>query len=100
MKSGIWVLGLLLAALPAVASVGEVQNLGAHRTSGGMEEFQRVIDSKCTICHTRERIDLARSQGSDLEKIERQMIERGAILSEHDKSVLGTFWGSPLKKKP
>lgn len=100
MKSGIWLLALLLAASPAAARMGEVQNLGAHRTTAGMEEFQQVVDSKCTICHTRERVDLARSRGSDLKRIERQMIERGAILSEHDKSVLGTFWGSPLKKKP
>lgn len=25
------------------------------------------------------------------------MIERGAVLNERDRSVLGTFWGSPLK---
>jgi hypothetical protein len=26
------------------------------------------------------------------------MIERGAILSERDRKVLGTFWGSPMKE--
>jgi hypothetical protein len=25
------------------------------------------------------------------------MVERGAIINERDRKVLGTFWGSPLK---
>ncbi len=88
----------LLASLaaPAVAAVA-VEELGAHRL-GTMDEFQQVIDTRCTICHTRERVDVAIKKRLDLEKLEKSMLERGAVLSEKDKQVLGTFWGSPLKE--
>ena len=64
----------------------------------GMDEFQRVIETKCTVCHTRERVDIAIKKRQDLEKIEQRMLEQGAVLSEGDKQVLGTFWGNPLKE--
>jgi hypothetical protein len=63
-----------------------------------MDEFQRVIETRCTVCHTRERVDVAIKKRQDIEKIEQRMRERGAVLSERDKQVLGTFWGNPLKE--
>jgi hypothetical protein len=91
------VLGLLLLpTLPALAQ--QPENLGAHRF-GGMEEFQKVIDTRCTVCHTRERVDIAIRKRKNLETIEKSMLSRGAVLSERDKRVLGTFWGEPLKGK-
>ena len=64
------------------------------------DEFQNTIEARCTICHTRARVDEAIGQQADLEELMQRMIERGAILSERDQKVLGTFWGSPLKKDP
>lgn len=93
MRRAFYALILWLAATPAVA----VEDLGAHRFRG-MDEFQRVIETKCTVCHTRERVDIAIKKRQDLEKLQQRMLERGATLSEQDKSVLGTFWGSPLKE--
>lgn len=88
----------LCLLLPAAAfAVPAVEDLGAHRMRG-MDEFQRVIDTRCTVCHTRERVDIAIKRRQGLEKIERRMLERGAVLSENDKQVLGTFWGDPLKE--
>ncbi len=89
---------LLLTCFGAPAAAQEVKDLGAHRTSS--EDFEQVLASKCTICHSRERIDAAMREGRDLDLIEAQMIKRGATLTETDKRVLGTFWGSPLKKNP
>ncbi|HXV22405.1 MAG TPA: hypothetical protein VD811_15585 [Desulfuromonadales bacterium] len=86
----------LFLSLPPFAAVA-VEDLGAHRMRG-MDEFQRVIDTKCTVCHTRERVDIAIKKRQDLEKIQQRMLERGAVLSESDKRMLGTFWGSPLKE--
>jgi len=88
---------LFMSPGPCWSSPGAVENLGAHRLRG-MDEFQQIIDSKCSICHTRERVDKAIRNRENLERIEQQMIDRGAVLSERDKSVLGTFWGDPLKK--
>ena len=89
--------GLLLAPALSWGTAGEVKDLGAHRLRG-MDEFQRVIDTKCTLCHSRERVDVAIRRHDNLEGLEKRMIEKGAVLTEEDKTVLGTFWGDPLKK--
>jgi hypothetical protein len=68
-----------------------------HRLPGN-NEFQSTIEGRCTICHTRERVDKAIGEQADLDALLQRMIERGAILSERDQNVLGTFWGSPLKE--
>jgi len=78
-----------MAAVSAVP--GEV-----NRFEGGAT-FQEIVESRCTICHTRERVDAAIRSQADLDALLRRMIERGAIISERDHKVLGTFWGSPLK---
>lgn len=62
------------------------------------DEFQSTIEARCTICHTRDRVDEAIRQQTDLDTLLQHMIERGAILSERDQKVLGTFWGSPMKE--
>jgi len=87
-----------LAASPASAAQPPVENLGAHRLLG-MDDFQHVIESRCTVCHTRERVDTAIRTRESLEQIQQRMLQKGAVLSETDKEVLGTFWGSPLKEK-
>ena len=86
--------GLLLLPGPVVAVTGVVHDV--HRLPGN-DEFQGTIEARCTICHTRTRVDEARGQQAELDALLQRMIERGAILSERDQKVLGTFWGSPLK---
>lgn len=79
--------GLLLAStLPVLAADEATQ-----------EEFERIIATKCVACHDRERIEAAMKRGDNWEAIQEKMLRFGANLSERDKSVLGTFWGAPLK---
>ena len=90
---------LLLACLTglpltAVADSGAVHDPHRLVTS---EDFQETIEARCTICHTRERVDQALSGDEDLDALLQRMIERGAIVNEKDRNVLGTFWGSPTK---
>ncbi len=87
--------GLLLLPATAAAVPGAVHD--PHRLPDN-DEFQSTIEARCTICHTRERVDGAIGEQADLEELMQRMIERGAILSERDQKVLGTFWGSPMKK--
>jgi hypothetical protein len=89
---------LLVLLVTTPRAVPAVEDLGAHRV-GNMEEFQRVIDIRCTVCHTRERVDDAIKKRAALEKLEERMVDKGAVLTERDKNVLGTFWGSPLKQR-
>jgi hypothetical protein len=86
--------GLLLLPVAASAVPGAVHDV--HRLPGN-DEFQGTIENRCTICHTRGRVDKALGEGENLDDLLQRMIERGAILSERDRNVLGTFWGSPLK---
>jgi cytochrome c553 len=85
----------LLAAAPAGAAVSAAP--GETQRYDGGTTFQEIIETRCTICHTRERVDAAIRSHAELEALLRRMIERGAIISERDHKVLGTFWGSPLK---
>jgi hypothetical protein len=87
--------GLLLLPVTAIAVPEAVHDV--HRLPGN-DEFQDTIENRCTICHTRGRVDKALGQEEDLDVLLQRMIERGAIISERDRNVLGTFWGSPLKE--
>jgi hypothetical protein len=80
-----------------MAAVSAVPGGGHHLEGGGT--FQEIIESRCTICHTRERVDAAIRSQADLDALLRRMTERGAIINERDYKVLGTFWGSPLKSE-
>ena len=85
-----------LVPLPAFGAVADAVH-DPHRLPSN-DEFQKTIEARCTICHTREQVDAAITAQEDLDALLQRMIERGAILSEKDKSVLGTFWGSPIKQ--
>ena len=85
----------VVAAAPAAAAVSAVS--GEVIPFEGAATFQETIEARCTVCHTRERVDAAIRAQKDLEPLLQHMIERGAILSDRDRKVLGTFWGSPLK---
>lgn len=87
----------LAAASPSPARAVD-QHLGAHDLHRG-ETFERVIDTRCTVCHTRERVDQAIREQRSLEELQKRMIRQGAILTEGDRKVLGTFWGEALKTK-
>jgi len=63
-------------------------------------DFQRILDQKCTQCHTRQRIDEAIRQGNDREAIISKMIHFGARLSEQEQKVMGVFWTAPKEPKP
>ena len=86
---------LLLLPVTAIAVPEAVHDV--HRLPGN-DEFQSTIENRCTICHTRGRVDRALGQEEDLDVLLQRMIERGAFISERDRNVLGTFWGSPLKE--
>jgi len=85
------------AALPAFAAVSPLPASAAP--AEGASAFQETIEARCTVCHSRERVDEAIRAQKDLTPLLQHMIERGAIITERDRKVLGTFWGSPLKSE-
>jgi len=86
---------VVLAAFPVLAAIPAVP--GEAVPFEGAATFQETIEARCTVCHSRERVDAAMRAQKDLDTLLQHMIERGAILSDRDRKVLGTFWGSPLK---
>ena len=88
------VLALLVLPAPVLAVSGAVHDV--HKLPSN-DEFQTTIEARCTICHTRARVDRAIGEQENLEELMQRMIERGAILNNRDQKVLGTFWGSPTK---
>ena len=61
------------------------------------EEYREIIEKRCTLCHTPDRIEEAMRAGQDMNQILNKMMAMGATLSDQEQKVLGTFWGSPTK---
>lgn len=60
-------------------------------------EYRSVLQARCTGCHTLERIEQALGENRSFEALAKMMLDRGAVLTEADHKVLGTFWGEPLR---
>jgi hypothetical protein len=88
MKQIIATLCLLLLCSPVVLAAD----------SGSVEEYRQIIKDRCTSCHEAGRIEKAMAEGQNIGEILNKMQRMGAELTPRDKSVLGIFWGSPLKK--
>lgn len=65
----------------------------------GLREYRRVIETRCVLCHSRDRIDEAITQRLPFESVEEIILKRNVVISERERNVLGTFWGNPLKEK-
>ena len=68
-------------------------------TEDPLGEFRAVLESRCTGCHSLERVEEAMVQGRSLDDLVEMMRKRGAIITEADKNALAPFWGSPYKEK-
>lgn len=55
-------------------------------------EFQKILDTKCSKCHTRSRIEEAMAQGKAFKPIQEQMSKLGVALSDRERDVMGVFW--------
>ena len=66
--------------------------------SGTVDEYRKIIESRCTSCHEAGRIEQAMTEGRNIGEILNKMQKMGAELTPRDKNVLGIFWGSPLKE--
>lgn len=55
-------------------------------------EFQKVLDDKCSRCHSRTRVDQAMAEHRDLLEIQQRMVKHGAVLDSREQQVLGVFF--------
>lgn len=93
--------GLALCATPLMAAVAPqgVTNMGSV-LGGDVQAAHRVIESKCTRCHSGKIIDAAIFANKDMQKIQQDMEKKGAALNANERDVLGIYWKqqNPLKK--
>lgn len=62
-----------------------------------LADYRSVLEARCTGCHTLERVEEAMRENRSFEDLAKMMLERGAVLTEADRKVIGTFWGEPLR---
>jgi hypothetical protein len=90
---------ILCIILASYSIAAEKQNLGGHFKPVD-DAAMRVIDEKCLVCHNRQRIDQAVRERRDMEKIQRLMERKGAVLTPKEREVMGHFWKqNPLREK-
>ncbi len=61
-----------------------------------LADYRKIVENQCLTCHPKQRIEESIAAKLPFESVEAMMLRRGVVLSTRDKSVLGTFWGSPL----
>jgi hypothetical protein len=82
--------------LMLMAAGAEEKDLGGHRRWD--TEPLRVIEEKCLVCHNLQRIEKALAQRKDMEGLQKRMEQKGAVLTDKERQVLGHFWGkNPFK---
>lgn len=62
-------------------------------------EFQKILDNKCSKCHSRTRVDKAMAEHRDMLEIQQRMIKHGAELNSHEQQVLGVFFRAQKVEK-
>jgi len=55
-------------------------------------EFHKILDTKCSKCHSRSRVDQAMAEKRDMMEIQERMLSRGAELNPREQQVLGIFF--------
>jgi len=88
---------VLVVSASVIAGALFLSSLGTADDFGSDPEVKKVLEQRCTTCHTLERVGIAMEQGRNLEGIITAMQQRGAVLSSRDRQILGTFWGSPTR---
>lgn len=63
-------------------------------------DFQKILDTQCSKCHTRTRIEAAMAQGEAFKPLAEKMAKHGARLSDRERDVMGVYWmeNSPAPK--
>ena len=60
----------------------------------------KVIEEKCLVCHNRQRIEAAAAERRDMDRILRRMEQKGVVLTEQERQVMGHFRGQKVFTPP
>jgi hypothetical protein len=86
-----------VTSIPAAEQRSDLGNV----TGGITTQAQAIIEKKCTVCHSKDKIDIALSSGRNMSLIQKQMVRKGARLNSNEREVLGIFWkqSQPITRK-
>ena len=62
------------------------------------QEGLKVVEEKCLVCHNRQRIDDAVRERREMESILKAMEQKGTVLTDQERSIIGHFWGQKVFK--
>ncbi|RII28894.1 MAG: hypothetical protein CXR31_03200 [Geobacter sp.] len=86
---------LLLAVFAGtVVAEEDVRGVKLH------QQELKVIEEKCLVCHNRQRIDAAAAEKRNMDRILRRMEQKGVVLTEQERQVMGHFRGQKVFKSP
>lgn len=91
------VLGVFWESFPGKEQAS--REAGPTVTGDPLGEYRAVLESRCTGCHSLDRVEKAMLEGRSVDELVEMMRRRGAIVTEAEQKVLGTFWGKPFKQK-
>lgn len=58
----------------------------------------KVIEEKCLVCHNRQRIDAAKKERKDIDRIMSRMEKKGVVVTAKERRVIGHFWQQKVYK--
>lgn len=84
---------------PTIAAPAPVQPPAAAPADpqAGASEGQSLLDERCTVCHTLDRVTSEIGKNADWEAIVTSMIARGADLTDEEKAILVQFLAENYK---
>ena len=97
-KGFITICGMFCIAAVSHATEQKVKN--DKVPSVDVKKAEAILDKKCTVCHSKDKINIALSSGKDMNAIQKQMEKKGAHLTSNERDVLGIFWkqSKPISK--
>lgn len=89
----------LSASNPTAAAPAPVQPPAAAPADpqAGASEGQSLLDERCTVCHTLDRVTAEIGMNADWEAIVTRMIAGGADLTDEEKAILVQFLAENYK---
>ena len=90
-----------VCSLFIVVSTAKASDQNNNTSGVYFKSAHEIIDKKCTVCHSKDKINIAINSGRDMDKILKSMENRGVHLSSNENEVLGIFWkqSKPVTKK-
>jgi uncharacterized membrane protein len=101
MKSALFITVIGIFCSVSVTQASD-KNRGDNKTeTANAKKAHGIIEKKCTTCHSKDKIDIALSNGKNMGEVLTDMKKKGVKLNSNESEVLGIFWkqSKPIANK-